>query len=61
MIELVESRGARISKPDLARELARYALAHPEYEGGTRPLLVLAEHLVRLSGADRRLRGSLRA
>jgi hypothetical protein len=59
-VELADSLGAQISKPDLARALARYALEHPDHEGGTRPLLALAEHLVRLSGADRRLRGRLR-
>jgi hypothetical protein len=61
LIELVESRGARISKPQLARKVARYALAHPEHDEETRPLLVLAEHLLRLTGADRRLSGRLRS
>ena len=61
LVELAESRGARISKPQLARKLARFALEHPEHEGETRPLLVLAEHLVLLAGSDRRLSRQLRS
>lgn len=61
LVDLVESRGARISKPDFARALARYALQHPEHDGARRPLLALGEHLVRLTGADRRLSGRLRS
>ena len=60
LVDLAESRGAPLSKPDFARSLAEYALDHPDHEGETRPLLVLAEHLMRLSGADRRLQGRLR-
>jgi hypothetical protein len=61
LVDLVESRGAQVSKPDFARALARFALEHPEHEGSRRPLLALAEHLVRLTGADRRLSGRLRS
>jgi hypothetical protein len=61
LVDLVESRGAQVSKPDFARALARFALEHPEHEGNTRPLLALAEHLVRLTSADRRLGGRLRS
>ena len=61
LVDLVKSRGTPISKPDFARALARYALEHPEYDGATRPLLVLAEHLVHLTWADRRLSGRLRS
>ena len=49
-----------LSKPELARRLAGHALAHPERDGAQRPVLDLAEHLVRLTIADRRLRGELR-
>lgn len=60
LVELVEEGGVRVSKPDFAAALARYAMAHPEHQGDQRPLLALAEHLVRLTGADRRLSGRLR-
>lgn len=49
-----------IGKPYLARLLARYAVDHPEHEGGERQVLQLAEHLVRLAGADRTSIGRLR-
>jgi hypothetical protein len=61
LIDLVESRGAQVSKPDFARALARFALEHPDYGGSKRPVLALAEHLVRLTGAHRRLSGRLRS
>lgn len=48
------------SKPDLARALARYAVEHPGSAGAERPILTLAEHLVRLTYAGRQLRGTLR-
>lgn len=57
LVALVESRGA-------ARFCSRacaFALEHPKHEGGRRPLLALAEHLVRLTRADRRLGGRLRS
>lgn len=60
LVDLVESRGHQVGKPEFARALARYALDNPNYAGDTRPLLVLAEHLVQLTGADRRLSGRLR-
>jgi hypothetical protein len=47
-------------KPDLARALARYAVEHPGGAGAERPILALAEHLVRLTHAGRQLRGELR-
>ena len=48
------------SKPDLARALARYAVEHPQRDGVERPVLALAEHLVRLTYAGRQARGLLR-
>ena len=48
------------SKPDLARALARYAVEHPRLDGAERPVLTLAEHLVRLTYAGRQVRGRLR-
>lgn len=53
--------GFRLSKPDFARRLARFALANPELDGKRRPILELAEHLVQLTWADRRLVGALRS
>jgi hypothetical protein len=50
----------QLSKPDFARALARYAVKNPDRDGQRRPLLVLAEHLVRLAQADRALVGRLR-
>ena len=47
-------------QPDLARALARYAVEHPQHHGVERPVLTLAEHLVRLTYAGRQLRGLLR-
>jgi hypothetical protein len=49
-----------LSKPEFARRLARHAIANPERDDAQRPVLELAEHLVRLTIADRRLRGELR-
>lgn len=60
LVDLVKSRGHEVGKPEFGRALARYALDNPDYAGDARPLLVLAEHLVQLSGADRRLSGRLR-
>lgn len=50
------------SKPDLAEKLGRYATENPVRPGETdeRPILQVAEHLLRLTNADRRLRGRLR-
>lgn len=45
-----------VTKPDLARMLARHALAHPTRDGDRRPILDLAEHLYRLAASNRRLR-----
>lgn len=50
----------RLSKKTLAEMLMQYALDHPELRGQTRPILDLAEHLIRLTGAHRELRGRLR-
>jgi hypothetical protein len=51
-----------LSKPEFAERLARFALENPELqEGKRRPILELAEHLVQLTWADRRLAGMLRS
>jgi hypothetical protein len=48
----------RMSKPELNKELGRYALAHEiPSNGSRRPILEIAEQIVRLALADRRLRG----
>ncbi len=62
LLELAEEKDERLllSKPNFARWLARFALEHPEHDGKTRPILELAEHLVQLTWADRRLSGELR-
>lgn len=60
LVRLIEDRGIVIGKPEFAAALARFAIDHPEHRGEERPLLALAEHLVRLTGADRRLMGRLR-
>jgi hypothetical protein len=52
--------GFRLSKPDFARRLARFAMANPQLGDEERPILALAEHLVALTSADRRLAGGLR-
>ncbi len=50
-----------LSKPEFAERLALFALENPEpQEGKRRPILELAEHLVQLTWADRRLAGMLR-
>ncbi len=49
-----------LSKPAFARRLAHHAIVKPDRDGAPRPVLELAEHLVRLTIADRRLRGELR-
>lgn len=59
-IELAESRGFPLSKVELDAELGRYAAQHPEYDGTTRRILVVAEHLYRLTVAHRKMRGRLR-
>lgn len=62
ILEAARSKDAGfvLSKPDFARQLARYALRNPEFNGERRKLLDLAEHLVRLTWASRRLAGALR-
>ncbi|MBA3807040.1 MAG: hypothetical protein H0X28_01400 [Solirubrobacterales bacterium] len=62
ILELAERQTEqfRLSKPDFARKLAVFALDNPEHEGQTRPILELAQHLVQLTWADRRLAGELR-
>jgi hypothetical protein len=52
--------GFRLSKPDFARRLARFVLNENERTGKSRPILDLAEQLVSLTWADRRLAGELR-
>ncbi len=54
------TRRFELSKPEFARRLAHHAIVNPERDGAQRPVLELAEHLVRLTIADRRLRGELR-
>ena len=62
ILEVAKAKDAGfvLSKPDLARLLARYALEHPELNGERRKLLDLAEHLVRLTWASRNIAGELR-
>jgi hypothetical protein len=50
----------RVGKPEYARALARYAVDEPQLGGRERPILELATHLVRLTVADRQVRGRLR-
>ena len=53
--------GFVLSKPEFAERLALYALDNPKFEDGRgRPILDLAEQLVQLTWADRRLAGKLR-
>lgn len=61
-VELAEQQQPplRVTKPDFVRALARYAVDHPELHERPRPILELAEHLVRLTWASRQLRGTLR-
>jgi hypothetical protein len=49
-----------LSKVDFDRALGRFAVAHPERGGTQRKVVALAEHLVQLTVADRRLAGELR-
>lgn len=60
VVDMASTRGFEIGKPELARLLARYAWEHQERNGARRPLIDLAEHLWRLTHADRRLAGQLR-
>jgi hypothetical protein len=60
LVKVAKGHKVRIRKPAYAVELARYTLQHQEHQGQTRPLMALAEHLVRLTGADRQLAGRLR-
>jgi hypothetical protein len=61
MLEITEKQDERfrLSKPEFARRLARFALEHADYQGRRRPILDLAEHLIQLTWADRRLGGEL--
>jgi hypothetical protein len=52
--------GFRLSKPNFARRLARFVLNESAKNGKSRPILDLAEQLVSLTWADRRLSGQLR-
>lgn len=58
--ELAKAKGYRFRKPDLDAELGRYAAENPLLEGRTRRVLVVAEHLYRLTVASRMMRGRLR-
>lgn len=62
LVDLAERQDPplRIGKPALIRALARHAVDHPDLDGNERPILGLAEHLVRLASADRQVRGRLR-
>lgn len=62
LLEMASDRdpGFQLSKPDLARRLARFVLSENEKAGKRRPILELAEQLVSLTWADRRLAGELR-
>jgi hypothetical protein len=62
LLEMASSRdpGFRLSKPDFARRLARFVLNDHAEGGQGRPILDLAEQLVSLTWADRRLAGELR-
>jgi hypothetical protein len=61
LVHLCESHDPplQMKKVDLARLLARYAVDNRELEGRERPIILVAEHLVRLTIADRRLQGEL--
>lgn len=63
LLEMASNRdpGFHLSKPDLARRLARFVLSENEKTGARRPILDLAEQLVSLTWADRSLAGELRA
>ncbi|HEX5712189.1 MAG TPA: hypothetical protein VFX85_02620 [Solirubrobacterales bacterium] len=52
--------GFRLSKPEFAQRLARWVLRDHAENGKSRPILDLAEQLVSLTWADRRLAGELR-
>jgi len=58
--ELADSKGWWFSKIDLDAELGRFASENPIREGATRRVLVVAEHLYRLTVASRLMRGRLR-
>ncbi|HMJ36659.1 MAG TPA: hypothetical protein VK501_22330 [Baekduia sp.] len=60
LVGAAADHGLVISKPDLARALARFAVDHPELGDRERPILELARHLVMLTMADRQVRGHLR-
>jgi len=62
MVELAEKAepSFRVRKQELVRALARHAVDHPVSGGRQRPILELAEHLVRLTIADRQVAGRLR-
>lgn len=62
VLELAAERdaGFRLSKPDFAQRLAQFVLAVNKETGESRPILDLAEHLVALTWASRKLQGGLR-
>jgi hypothetical protein len=54
--------GFSLSKPELGKRLARHAFANINLPNGSaRPIFEVAEHILRLGGAHRQLRGRLRA
>lgn len=59
-LEVAEAKGYTPSKVRLDRDLGRYGAEHPLLDGRTRRVLVVAEHLYRLTVASRMMRGRLR-
>lgn len=59
-LDLAQARSFQLSKVKLDAELGRYAAAHPKRDGHTRRVLIVAEHLYRLTVAHRQMRGRLR-
>jgi hypothetical protein len=59
-IALAEQRGFPLQKPDLDAALGRYAARNPQLDGTTRRVMIVAEHLYRLTVAHRVMRGRLR-
>jgi|SRR5215211_9424538 len=59
-LDLAEAQGYTPSKVRLDADLGRYAAENPALEGRTRRVLIVAEHLYRLTVASRMMRGRLR-
>ena len=54
VVKLAGERNVPLKKPDLARRLGQLALRRPELADTRRPILDVAEHLMRLAAASRR-------